>query len=638
MADWTVSDNEIQEIERLLLPKGCHFADDAKTVIRCWQSKDVAACPGSGKTTVLLAKLKLLADKMPLDKGAGICVLSHTNVAVDVLKDKLSKYSTKLMSYPNFIGTIQSFMDRFVTMPYVRKKYKRNVQPVDEQTFAEHFSRIISTNKYSELKYFLQFTHSRYYNLYSDWINFIKNLYLNDDGNLSLYGVNRMLARSNTDSATQFYYAEKAVLVTDGIMRYKDAYDHAKEAIDSLSSEYTELFSSRFQYVFVDEFQDCNKVQRDALDKLFNPSLCCVIHIGDPDQAIYNFSWDEKLDWIPGEHHLVIKSSCRYPQEIADILTPLKSNRKIINSVTGNCKYKPVLIIYDSKTILNVLDQFVNQLVLKGIHDTKGIYKAVGFVGKNSDSGLRIASYWDNYDYIANKINDFRYWSIINDICQALKKGQLYRTEYYVRKLICRIFYYAKIKNNDSNKEYTLNSIQEQLHKDYKDVYIEFILKFSQLKEINKETVEAVFREMMVGLLQVKNRDNTNIIAKLPEFFMEQETEYEKRNIDKNVHFDFKTGFKIQFCTIHSIKGQTHDATLYLETNYKNGSDLCRILFCYGVGQSGRSDLYDYSRKLAYVGFSRPSKLLCIAMKESTYERCKESTLVDKCEVVDIRQ
>ena len=92
-----IRDEEIESVERLLLPTGCVFPDDAKAVIRCWHSTDVAACPGSGKTTVVLAKLKLLADHMPLPNNAGICVLSHTNVAVDTIKAKMSDYAGKLM-------------------------------------------------------------------------------------------------------------------------------------------------------------------------------------------------------------------------------------------------------------------------------------------------------------------------------------------------------------------------------------------------------------------------------------------------------------------------------------------------------------------------------------------------------------
>ena len=114
MVELNITDSEIQDLERLLLPKDCHFTDDALQVIRYWNSVDVSACPGSGKTTLLLAKLKLLADRMPLNNGVGVCVLSHTNVAVNEIKKKLADYADKLISYPNFVGTIQSFIDKFV--------------------------------------------------------------------------------------------------------------------------------------------------------------------------------------------------------------------------------------------------------------------------------------------------------------------------------------------------------------------------------------------------------------------------------------------------------------------------------------------------------------------------------------------
>lgn len=63
---------------------------------------------------------------------------------------------------------------------------------------------------------------------------------------------------------------------------------------------------------------------------------------------------------------------------------------------------------------------------------------------------------------------------------------------------------------------------------------------------------------------------------------------------------------------------------LYLETDRKGASDLSRILHCFGVGKQGKSTVYDYSRKLAYVGMSRPKKLLCVAMQAKTYEKAKK--------------
>lgn len=143
MMEWQISNQNIQTVEKLLLPHGAHFSEDAIKVIRCWHSTDVAACPGSGKTTVLLAKLKLLADKMPLEKGAGICVLSHTNVAVNEIKNRLSDSADRLLAYPKYIGTIQSFIDRFVTMPYLRNISRQNIQVVDSLTYAQYMLRFL---------------------------------------------------------------------------------------------------------------------------------------------------------------------------------------------------------------------------------------------------------------------------------------------------------------------------------------------------------------------------------------------------------------------------------------------------------------------------------------------------------------
>ena len=57
----------------------------------------------------------------------------------------------------------------------------------------------------------------------------------------------------------------------------------------------------------------------------------------------------------------------------------------------------------------------------------------------------------------------------------------------------------------------------------------------------------------------------------------------------------------------------------------------------YGAGKVGKSTLFDYSRKLAYVGFSRPRTLLCVAMKSETYQKSKG--VFDKdWEIIDLRK
>ena len=79
-------------------------------IIKNLESIDIQAFPGSGKTTILIAKLAILAKKWSYT-NAGICVLSHTNVAREEIEERLGNtdigkkllmYST-LYWYPSFL-------------------------------------------------------------------------------------------------------------------------------------------------------------------------------------------------------------------------------------------------------------------------------------------------------------------------------------------------------------------------------------------------------------------------------------------------------------------------------------------------------------------------------------------------------
>lgn len=106
---------------------------------------------------------------------------------------------------------------------------------------------------------------------------------------------------------------------------------------------------------------------------------------------------------------------------------------------------------------------------------------------------------------------------------------------------------------------------------------------------------------------------------------------------EKNVWIDPIRGRQIIFDTIHGVKGETHDATLYLETDRKGASEPEQnSLLFWCIGKQGNSPLYDYSRKLAYVGMSRPRKLLCVAMQEKTYVKSR-GVFDSNWEIIDLR-
>lgn len=638
MMEWEISDQDIESTETLLLPEGAHFPEDARNVIRCWHSADVAACPGSGKTTVLLAKLKLLADRMPFVNGAGICVLSHTNIAVNEIKKRLSDCADKLLSYPNFIGTIQSFVDKFVTMPYLRNFAGRNIQAVDNLTYAQHMLNRMQNNPNYKSLNFVTKNSFETGGQFTERLDHTQALYVQEDGALCVKKQKRALAGADKTSTKQYNALIEDLLKNEGIMRYQDAYSYANEAICNMPQAYTDLFSLRFQYVFIDEYQDCDDVQRRAIDAIFNSTKCTVIKIGDSDQAIYNSSEDETPDWVPQDGFLPIMTSCRYSQEIANVIFKLKKDQQDITTSAGKTGVKPILLVFNPEQIDKVIGEFINVLDTHGLYDNKGIYKAIGAIRKKDSSGLKIGSYWAEFDSSVKKQSDYNYWVLIDDISTNLLDGKLYKAERIVRKLICRIFHYAKIRNPASGKEFSLSTIKKKLDDEYWDTYRQWIYELSRLQSIERVTVNCLMRQKINELLKIKNPQADDIFDHLPAHFLDKATVVNQdEKTEKNIFIDPIRGRRIEFDTIHGVKGETHDATLYLETDRQGASDLNRILPYYGVGKPGKSNLFDYSRKLAYVGMSRPRKLLCVAMQAKTYEK-GNNVFANDWEIIDLRE
>ncbi|WP_422387868.1 UvrD-helicase domain-containing protein [Burkholderia multivorans] len=77
----------------------------------------VSACPGAGKTRVLIERARrLLADGT---LGRGIAFLSFTTAAISELEDRLRR--EKLIQtpvFPHFIGTFDAFLWQFLIAPF----------------------------------------------------------------------------------------------------------------------------------------------------------------------------------------------------------------------------------------------------------------------------------------------------------------------------------------------------------------------------------------------------------------------------------------------------------------------------------------------------------------------------------------
>ena len=213
----------------------------------------------------------------------------------------------------------------------------------------------------------------------------------------------------------------------------------------------------------------------------------------------------------------------------------------------------------------------------------------------------------------------------------------MYKAEGIVRKLLCRIFHYTEITNSESGKEFSVVTIKKFLDSEYKDEYHQWISELSKVRPIDRKTIDCLMRQRINELFKMNGLESDDVFKKLPNYFLDGDVIVDQdKKIEKNVFIDPLRGRRIKFDTVHGVKGETHDATLYLETEQNGASDLSRILPYYGIGKVKASNLYDYSRKLAYIGMSRPKKLLCVAMKGETYEK-GEKVFVGDWEIIDLR-
>jgi len=209
-----INDPDIEHVERILLPPGCSFNEERRVFIRCLESRDVVACPGSGKTTALLSKILILALKMPFQDGRGICVLTHTNVGINEIKKRLGDGADHLFRYPNFFGTIQTFVNRFLAIPGYKQEFGKGLQFIDLDVYHAKVKSLYAKNQRS--LYWLK-SRGEAEALGGYWFE-PDELHIVKDWNTPSIGVGR-------DKPTYKTIRDiRLKILGDGILSYNDAY------------------------------------------------------------------------------------------------------------------------------------------------------------------------------------------------------------------------------------------------------------------------------------------------------------------------------------------------------------------------------------------------------------------------------
>ncbi|WP_050780581.1 UvrD-helicase domain-containing protein [Bacillus pseudomycoides] len=340
-----------KEIENKLLPKDAMFSEQQKDVILREDTLNIIAGPGSGKTTVLTAKCALLLNENK-NKSKGICLITHTNVAVDEIKMSLSKVGFKDIEYPNFIGTIQEFFNTF----FAKKAFhmvlgSKKFRVLDDEEYKDRFSY--------------------YFDLYKPgWYtrscpNVFKNnpkLEISEDISFNISSdANYTYRDSFNNSITQLFKS--------GFVTNKQCLELAKWYIEKYRDPIRRAISSRFNFVLLDEAQDTNELQYDLLNQLFYNNELSFQRYGDPYQALYNIYEDMEDTWVPIREvdripKYDISETSRFGENIARIVRNLCIDRyEEFKSLELVDSFKPYFFVYENEEdLINSYRKIIQEL------------------------------------------------------------------------------------------------------------------------------------------------------------------------------------------------------------------------------------------------------------------------------------
>nr|WP_072537356.1 UvrD-helicase domain-containing protein [Anaerococcus mediterraneensis] len=231
----------------------------------------VLAGAGSGKTSVLTSSIAYKIKEEGIDPR-NILAITFTNKAAGEMKERVADLLDMDVSYL-WIGTFHSICARILRMNIEKIGYTSNFTIYDSQD-----QRALIRDIIKELGYKDEINPKQAQNIISN----SKNKSMSPDDFRETY-----FYLSNVDELTEIFkkYEEKkfeynALDFDDLIEKVLDLF--AKDP-DVLS-----YYQNKFDYIFVDEFQDTNNSQYELI-KFIGSVHQNIVAVGDADQSIYSF-------------------------------------------------------------------------------------------------------------------------------------------------------------------------------------------------------------------------------------------------------------------------------------------------------------------------------------------------------------
>jgi len=289
----------------------------------------VSACPGAGKTRVLVERARvLLKDR---STGKGVAFLSFTNAAVSEFEKRLRREGLLPSPvFPHFVGTFDGFLWQFLVAPFGVEgcdKIPRIIPDLDEKK-VQPFDRAqpLPLSCFDRATGEIIPGEARRRGFDPD---------RRAAAQAKAYVTTAAKIRQRCRSRGQLDFADARRLADE---RLKDG---------NLSSRLAAALAARFREIVVDEAQDCNPKDLEIIQWLRDAGIATKV-ICDPHQSIYEFRGGvtKELDTFgatfDASDRLSINGNFRSSEPICNAIVALRPRHARVNRDRAVGKYRLV--------------------------------------------------------------------------------------------------------------------------------------------------------------------------------------------------------------------------------------------------------------------------------------------------------
>lgn len=581
------------------------------------------ACPGSGKTTTIAKKIIELEELYEIDSHSGVACLSFTNSAKDEINEAYRKLSGKSIDFPNHVSTIDSFINKFITLPFYNLLNRDFNRPkiLDHTDILDDMWKITYEDKKTgKLKDGLQWplnssdykakNNRSIYHLYPP-----SDIRIEPDNTFSIKGNQPSTNKVDLKSFKKYCQHIKDTQFKKGLISTGDSAYIALFLLRN-NPKIGKWLSLRFPYIIIDEAQDNSMMQHAIFEELTKQGLSNIELIGDPYQSLYEWrdatpaeflrKYNEDEKWQSFD----LTDNRRSPQNIIDVFSLVRGkNDSKINSVDCPEEADSILIYkYTDTNHQSIIGHYDN--MCKNNNHTNSCIVVRGNSLKDSLLGKKLEQRpWSSA--LPKNIIFAKNLYINGDIKNAIKE---------IRKICVPLIYnditdYHKLKEieNDKCGDYTFNSLM--------------ICVLDKIPSLDKTIQDWTFETQ--SFLKNELELSYNIEFKIRS---RNSTYFNKETLMDSVNTHFQKSFSehnIPITTIHQVKGQSLDSILIFFNNKKHKDNIT-----FDNISNDEDTFPNETKRLIYVALSRPKFRLAMAFPSSISDEEIKKKFGDKVRII----